>query len=93
MDEYPLAINHQWLNVVDEKEDIRLSLIRSLAIGGEILSGPGVSLKDQAERIRVVIIKGGLHDKYFEHAATMTYGQAYELVFGGKLERRSKPRD
>jgi hypothetical protein len=79
--------------IENEKEEIRLSLIRSLAIGGEILSGPGVSLKDQAERIRIVIIKGGLHDKYYEHAATMTYGQAYEIVFGGKLERRVKPRD
>jgi hypothetical protein len=78
---------------VIEREEIRLSLVRSLAIGGEILSGPGVSLKDQAERIRIVIIKGGLHDKYFEHAATMTYGQAFEIAFGGKLERRSKPRD
>jgi hypothetical protein len=71
--------------------DIEMSYIREFATGG-VLLGSNLSSEDRRERIRTAILMSGkAHRPFFDSG--LTYGQAYQRLYGRPLDMRKRPRD
>jgi hypothetical protein len=67
------------------REDIELGLVRTLSVGGLVLSG-NLSAEDKRERIRIAIFQHKLQSQPFDEH--LTYGEAFGQCFGRPLEMR-----
>jgi hypothetical protein len=73
--------------------DIEMTFIRSLSCSGVILAGSQLSADDRRERIRIAIMRARMNNKPLPIDPTVTYAQAFQLIYNRPCEMRTAERD
>jgi hypothetical protein len=82
--EYPMNLS---------RTDIEMTFIRSLSCSGVILAGSQLSPDDRRERIRIAIMKAHMSNRPLPIDPSVTYAQAFQLIYNRPCELRTAERD